>query len=309
MGWLAMMLSFAGGCIPAETLLASRPAAQPTARSASVRPRVLEAVDGDYGRLEVIECRGARLLTCDGVVQTAWPTDALTMSCQRLVQGRDYVGLLPWVRPQTRRALVLGLGGGLHAAALNAHGITVDAVDIDPQIVRLARKYFRVECDRVVIDDARTFLERDDHRYDAIVLDTFAAGSIPEHLYTREALALMKDTLTPGGVLVIHLIAAPHHPVVKAVAATARTQWSFMIAARSGVGDESQHVYLFASGSPLRLDSDTRAQLEACSFTGEELYEPAVEGASVLVDENPILKDLTHDLRRPLETVTSCPSE
>lgn len=309
MSWLPMILSFAGGCVAAETRPASPPVTQPASRSAPTWPRVIEVVDGDYGRLEVIECSGARLLTCDGVVQTAWPTDALTMSCRRLIQGRDYVGLLPWFRPQARRALVLGLGGGLHAAALNSNGITVDAVDIDPQIVRLARTYFRVECDRVVIDDARTFLERDDRRYDAIVLDTFTAGSMPEHLYTREALALMKDTLTPGGVLVNHLIAPPHHPVVKAVAATARTQWSYVIAARSGVGDESQHVYLFASGSPLHLDSDARAQLAACGFTGEELYEPAVGDAGVLVDDHPILDRLTRDLERPVETVTSCPWE
>ena len=42
-------------------------------------------------------------------------------------------------------------------------------------------------------------------RFDVLVLDAFSSDAIPIHLMTREALAIYKRTMTPGGVLLAHV--------------------------------------------------------------------------------------------------------
>jgi spermidine synthase len=85
--------------------------------------------------------------------------------------------------------------------------------EIDPAIERIARTpaYFSFmdacgdRC-RVVIGDARISLGRvPEHAYDVLVIDAFSSDSIPMHLMTREAFALYRSRLAPGGVLVMHI--------------------------------------------------------------------------------------------------------
>src|SRR5207244_998982 len=44
-----------------------------------------------------------------------------------------------------------------------------------------------------------------DHEYGLIVLDAFSSDAIPVHLLTREALALYRSKLAPGGAILFHL--------------------------------------------------------------------------------------------------------
>jgi hypothetical protein len=103
--------------------------------------------------------------------------------------------------------------------------------EIDPAIERIARTpaYFSFmeacgdRC-RVVIGDARISLGRVPERaYDILVVDAFSSDSIPMHLMTREAFALYRSRLTPGGVLVIH-ISNRHLQLAPVVARLAASQ-------------------------------------------------------------------------------------
>lgn len=261
-------------------------------------PQVLAQVQGPYGRLEVLEARGLRMLVCDDVVQTAVPAAGLRMVPGTLLRGRDHVELIPYYRPQTRRALVIGLGGGLHAQALGAYGIAVHAVDIEPAVVPLAEQYFgfRGFADQVTIADGREFLAGTRHRFDAVVLDTFLGASVPQQLYTKEAFALMAQRLEPPGVLAVHLISRPQHPSTQAVARTMASVFPHGAAVRSGFGDELQNIYLFASRAPLHLHSEQRLRLDACGFTGEEFFDIKTRAAPVLTDAQTNLEQLRQDL-------------
>jgi len=117
---------------------------------------------------------------------------------------------LLWLPPtRRRRILILGLGGGSVArlARALAPGAEIVGVELDREVVRLARA--RLELDaldlRVEIADARIFLERDRARYDAILEDVFVGHGdavrkpdwIPEPGH-----ALARRRLARGGLLV-----------------------------------------------------------------------------------------------------------
>lgn len=115
--------------------------------------------------------------------------------------------------PQPRSALILGLGGGAIANYLHARvaGLDLDAVDIDPEVVRLAQAHFDVPREhpryRCHVADARLFLERApaDQRWDMIFLDAFRGVHIPYHLKTAEFHQAVLARLGPRGVVVANL--------------------------------------------------------------------------------------------------------
>ena len=127
----------------------------------------------------------------------------------------DYIAL-PYARVmpvgfaltgQPRRILVIGLGGGTIPSFLHKHypQATIDVVDIDPEVVSVAKKFFGFREDalmRAVVDDGRRFVENCREPYDVIFLDAFGSDSIPYHLATREFLQAVRRALTPNGVVV-----------------------------------------------------------------------------------------------------------
>jgi spermidine synthase len=116
------------------------------------------------------------------------------------------------VQPKIQRLLMIGFGGGQITNYLFRRfpGIEIDAVDIDGEVIRLAREYFDVPDDpryRTHAEDGRVFVEKapSDARWDMIMLDAFRGVFVPFHLKTREYYAALLSRLTPGGVVVANL--------------------------------------------------------------------------------------------------------
>jgi spermidine synthase len=257
--------------------------------------RVLEVADGRHGRIEVLEHRGSLALAIDGVFQTVVPAAPLGISRGILLRAGDHVELVPWLRPGAQSALLIGLGGGLHARALELYGIAVIAVEIEPEVVRIARERFGVTCE-VAIGDGRDFLERDARRFDAVILDAFAGADLPEHLFTREAFAAIASRLGPGGILAVHLMGSPEHPAIRAVARTIEAVFPHLLSTRAGRSCEAQAVYIFASPAPLGLGPWVRAELDRLGFTGREIFEIDTAGSPVLTDSQSHLSALARDI-------------
>jgi len=116
--------------------------------------------------------------------------------------------------PEMRRMLVLG-GGGFSFpkyALANYPKVSVDVVELDPGVTSLAREYFELRDhprQRIIAEDGRTFLNRNQQTYDAILCDAFNSHyAIPFHLTTLEAAQRMKDSLSESGVVVVNLLSA-----------------------------------------------------------------------------------------------------
>ena len=216
-------------------------------------PYVRERVESAYGRIEVLDSGPKRYLLVNGTAQSAMdPSTGLSDS--------EYDRALEWMRvlrPGARRVLALGLGAGLLPTALEREGLLVDVYEIDPEIVRVARKWFGyAPKGEVTIADARAALEtRGRGPWDLMVLDAFGAESPPAHLFTKESFEKMRASLVPGGVLAVNLVTAVDGPDGDAWRATYKTLRRAFPDVRAFVAakpsDGLANVLLFASTGPL----------------------------------------------------------
>ncbi len=127
----------------------------------------------------------------------------------------EYLQLpLLWT-PKAKRVLMIGLGGGSIQKAYNHYfpDVVVDAVELDPMVVGVAKQFFGIqESNRLKIhqSDGRVFLKNTKEKYDVILLDAYTSsrtGSfIPYHLATKEFFALAAQRLTEDGVLAYNVI-------------------------------------------------------------------------------------------------------
>ena len=120
-------------------------------------------------------------------------------------------------QPNPQRVLIIGLGGGAMVRFLTHHEphVQIDAVEIDPVVVRLADQYFDVRSGgnvRVHTADAVKFVESTTDRYDLVLMDAFLRPSsdtdttgVPTRLKTQEFLRRLKATLNPGGVVAFNV--------------------------------------------------------------------------------------------------------
>jgi len=131
--------------------------------------------------------------------------------------------------PQPGRVLVVGAGTGNDVAAALRHGAThVDAVEIDPLILRLGRKFHPehpYDSPRVsmFVDDARAFFKKTKQKYDLIVfgyldsqtlLTSFSSIRLDNYVYTLESLREARGLLRENGTLVL-AFAAGSRPFLK----------------------------------------------------------------------------------------------
>jgi spermidine synthase len=108
---------------------------------------------------------------------------------------------------EPRRIMIVGIGGGTMAMFLRKHypNATIDAVDIDPDVVHVAREYFGFREDEKLkahVGDGRAFIENAKEPYDVIFLDAFGTRNVPPHLTTIEFMHAVRRALKPGGVVV-----------------------------------------------------------------------------------------------------------
>lgn len=111
-----------------------------------------------------------------------------------------------FVQPAPRSILQIGLGGGAlnRFLAATLPGTTLHTAELDGDVLAMAEKYMAfqpTERDQVTVEDGRTFLKRDQDKYDWIFLDAFRSGHVPLHLKSREFYELVRAHLAPGGVV------------------------------------------------------------------------------------------------------------
>ena len=155
-----------------------------------------------HGQLEVRSTALASVLLIDGLPQTGMPERL--MPGEALRQGY-LLEIALTMRPRTQTALVVGLGAGLAPRILGMYGISCESIEIDPAVVEIARSHFGFK-GSVIVGDGRAVLSRDDRSFDLIFLDICTTDRLSRHLFTVEAMRLMRDRLTPAGVLAIQFI-------------------------------------------------------------------------------------------------------
>jgi len=173
----------------------------------------------------------------------------------------DYVTpALPYHLLEEPRVLILGAGGGSEVLSALYHGArSVEAVELNSQVIDLVREEFsdfsgRIYSHpdiRVVVSEARGFVESQADKYDLIqlsLLDSFSASSAgvyalsESYLYTREAFQYFLESLSPQGIFsVTRWIKIPPRDGIKVFATAVEAL------ERTGVEDAACHLVFIRS--------------------------------------------------------------
>ena len=245
-----------------------------------------------------------RVLYLDGLHQAS--------DSQSMVRVHAEIGHLPvLLHRNPRRALVIGLGGGVTAGAVAVHGSSVDVVELAANVVSAASFFSHVNLNllqrpnvRIRVDDGRNYLLLTRERYDVVTADIIQpihAGA--GNLYSREYFMLARGVLKEGGLMMqwIGLREPAHYTLIM------RT---FL--------DVFPHATLWANGSlmvgsvtPLRISRDafegrmvdaetrlavTRVGLDSFEAlrerytAGPDEMRRFVGGGPVLTDDRPLLE-------------------
>ncbi|NLT70466.1 MAG: fused MFS/spermidine synthase [Verrucomicrobiaceae bacterium] len=211
----AGILLFGALCLAPQTI-------RPLARAESRYGVLLHETRSDYSHIRVREKDGVRSLLFVDEDGTEQRQSALALDHP----GKNQLGYteslftsMLYRHPQDR-VLIVGLGGGGMLRFLNHSfpAMMVEAVEIDPVVVRLAAEYFETvpgPRTRLHTRDAFAFFREEPDRYDAIYMDAFlrpAPDSGLEEKTTRlKTVAFLKTVrsrLEPGGVVAFNLIEA-----------------------------------------------------------------------------------------------------
>jgi len=184
------------------------------ARTRAAEPGLLLDMDSFYNHIRVADESGMRTMDFDNLRQSAMLLDD---PWELRLRYTRFLALALAFQPDPKRVLVLGLGGGSFPKRLyrDFPQVAVDAVDIDPEVLRIAKRYFQVPEDsrlRLHRQDGRRFIQETTEKYDLIFLDAYNSDTIPFHLTTREFYRELEAHLAPGGVVVSNIIGALRGP-------------------------------------------------------------------------------------------------
>ncbi len=165
---------------------------------------------------------------------------------------------------RTDRALVLGMGAGQSIASMRvtAPQVAIDAVEIDPAVVRAAIQWFGLDPSspglRIHVADARPWLRKNRDSYDLVQIDLYQGGPyVPFYLVTKEFFLLVREHMTGGGVVMMNVFdAGPKHELLAATAATlASVLPSVMVLPGAG------HNYMLMGFVARRTIDEVRARM------------------------------------------------
>ena len=179
------------------------------------------------------------------------------------------------------RVGVVGMGAGT-VACYGKSGHTYRFYDINPDVPRLAQKYFTYLPDlekrgaklEIVVSDARLALERElskPQNFDVLLLDAFSGDSVPAHLLTREAFEIYKKHMKPDGIIAVHCTNSYLRlvPLIEKTAAEVGYQ-TIRITTESDGGDHDSTDYVlltnnatFLAATPPVPPDDEELELEA----------------------------------------------
>lgn len=268
---------------------------------------VLFREDTQYHRITVTEGDGARHLRFDHSHQSAIELEDHYVS---RIRYPNYMHLALALKPDAKRVLVIGLGGGAITKRFwrDYPAMIVDTVEIDPVVVDVARRYFWLPEDErlnVYVEDGRRYVQTTDETYDIVIVDAYYADALPFHLTTQEFLQEVKAVMSPDGVLAYNVISSAEgdrSKLFRSMYRTASTVWGNIYPFPIGIGTDgdanrNRNIIVLASDTRvtqtalverIRSDVDGTVRMEGFGAMSDDLYlEPvAVADVPLLTDSH-----------------------
>lgn len=212
-------------------------------------PELLDVRSYDGSDIRVVAHAGNRYLFVDQAIQSSFTAEG---------QAREkYIYFLAsrliLARPEAKSAALVGLGGGGLVPILMESGISMECVDLSPEVIELARTRFgfNLPASQVHAMDGRVFLKQHPGRFDLVILDVFTGDRIAYPLISLEGLRTAKAALSDGGMLAlntlgINLEQGRPNRVGSAIYKTLRQSFRHVLAVPA-----SDNLLFFASDEPI----------------------------------------------------------
>ncbi len=279
-----VLLALALAALPALRVATSHDPSDPAYRVAFDRESL-------YGWVRVLDDprRDMRLLTSDASIIGA----ARLSDGSSLLNYQQIVGLLPEVRRDIRRVLLIGQGAGHMAMDLaHRHGIVTDTLEIDPSVAEAAVAFFGfAPSGRAVVGDARYEIRRLQGPYDLIIHDCFTGGTEPSHLLTLETFRELRRLLADKGVLALNYVAFLDQGRNRGLASVVRTLEQVLPHAailRSDPGEDFNDYVVVASASPLDFGPERLGETRARWLDARRVAVDSAVGEVLTDDYNPL---------------------
>lgn len=257
--------------------------------------KLIEKRESLYNTIFVYK-RGPLIFMSFGHNNRYWHESAYDPRDERVLPFR-YTRVMTVALAYARRMekiLEIGFGGGRTAWYLHRAlpDVEVRSVELDPDVVALARKHFGIRDEpnfHVTAKDGRLFLAQDGGRYDVILVDAYRGPFVPFHLLTKEFYALVASRLAPGGVVAQNI--EPTTMLFDAALATLKAAFDHVDLYDAG----GNTVAVAYNGAALSKEA-----LQSAASTRQEqwgLYYPLprlVDGRRVL-KKSPAVRPLTDD--------------
>ncbi|MGD1995416.1 MAG: fused MFS/spermidine synthase [Anaerolineae bacterium] len=201
-----------------------------TLRGRPIKPQqgVIFETESAYNYIQVVERDGWRRLYLNegqGIHSVYRP------GMKRAWGTWDYFLVAPFFNPppfppdHIQSLAMIGLAGGTVPKQYTTFfgPIPIDGVELDPEIVRVGRRFFAMNEPNlnVVVADGRAFLARSDRCYTVVGIDAYRLPYIPWHLTTVEFFQQVRDHLTDDGLVVVNVGRTPGDDrLVEAIATT-----------------------------------------------------------------------------------------
>jgi spermidine synthase len=269
----------------------------------------------DFHRVSVTDNNGVRLLKFERNQQSSMRIDD---PYETDIEYVAYFHLTLALKPDARRVLVIGLGGGSLVKRMwrDYPELTIDAVEIDPEVAEVAHELFEVPRDEprvhVHVGDGRDYLQGSDTTYDIIVVDAFDDDHIPAHLLTEEFMRELRDHLAEDGAIAYNVIGSVHGDHSKAFRSLHRTAsnvwrriWVFPVGLQASgpiLLAFGCNIVMLATDADVDADEllrrigqrvDGRVTVASFAGLGKDLYQGAIRTGDV-----PILTDPPKGRRR-----------
>ena len=192
-----------------------------------------------------------RLRYTESVVNPADPLDLPVYYTQGMTAGLAYASAL-------EDAAIIGLGGGRTAwyHHKSVPGLSMTAVELDPEVVRVAERFFKVAPEPgfdIAVMDGRVWLSKTDRMFDIVMVDAYRGPFVPFHLLTTEFYELVAKHLKPGGVVVQNV--EPSTMLFDPAVATIRSAFEHVVFLE-GRGN----IVVLAYNGPLKDDATVARQ-------------------------------------------------
>lgn len=174
--------------------------------------KVLYKKKSDFHNIKVVENEIGRFLHYKDTYQAGF------------INTDFYKGNLPYINyftipylinPNIKNILLIGLGTGKIIndwEKLFDNINSIDVVDIEENILEIAKKYFGFEQKNhtnFILQDGLVFLRNNKKKYDLIVVDVASDDGIDDRFLSQDYLNSVKKSLSPDGLFVSNLCASP----------------------------------------------------------------------------------------------------